>query len=67
MKRGVEYRGSGYCFIEKTCKQCGKKIVYFGDRGLYAYKRKVNKNNVYFCSYSCMREFDRKKGNNEKK
>lgn len=43
-------------FSEKTCPVCGKKMirVYWGD---YAYKLESK----YFCSYGCMRRYEKSK------
>lgn len=39
---------------EKTCQMCGKKVVrvYWGD---YTYKIGTK----YFCSYGCMRKYEK--------
>lgn len=42
---------------ERTCAIC-KKHFYAMD-GQYAYVRGAEYNRLYFCSYSCMRAYDR--------
>lgn len=44
-----------------VCKSCGKT---FECRTSYAYKKNVGKHNsttIWFCSYTCMRSFEKEK------
>lgn len=45
-------------YFPRKCKNCGKN---FESRYEYAYKRnrEYGKGQYYFCSYSCMREYDK--------
>lgn len=40
-----------------TCAVCGKRFEHTTE---YAYKRRVNRRQKLFCSYQCMRDFDRR-------
>lgn len=46
-------------FDEVECGQCGKK---FAPRTLedYTYKMMVDKNRMFFCSWKCMRAYEKK-------
>ena len=45
----------------KTCPVC-KKEFYVLDVGIWAYKKKNKKgHNRYFCSWTCMRAWEKKK------
>lgn len=56
--------------VWKDCPECGKPFPV-GDVGNYAYKRYVSDNSVshiaYFCSWSCLRKFDKRYEEEKKK
>lgn len=53
--------GLGDMFTVRECYVCGKDFVV-QDTGGYVYKT-IDKNRLqYFCSWSCMQKFRRKKG-----
>ena len=41
------------------CDSCGK-VIYYYNRGEWAYKRNVNGRTKLFCKWSCMRAYDKK-------
>ena len=43
----------------KRCEQCGKKFECSVQHVYKRYKPKSRKAFVYFCSYSCLRAYDR--------
>lgn len=51
-------------FSERNCEVCGKTI-YIPDTNQWTYKRdgtkRARKSIVYFCSYKCMRQYDKEK------
>ncbi len=50
---------------DRKCKQCGK---LFESRKEYAYRSQVKKGRyIYFCSYKCMRKYEKKKEENKVK
>ena len=49
---------------EHRCRECGK--VFECSEG-YVYKRKKKDHNFdYFCSYSCLRKYDKRKESHER-
>ena len=46
-------------FNEKKCGKCGR-IFVVADSGTYRYKKNVGNRLTYFCSWSCMRSYEKK-------
>lgn len=51
--------GSSNSFLppEKVCAICKK--VFYARENMYAYKRGYDNNKKFFCSYGCMRAYDK--------
>lgn len=44
---------------EKTCPICEKRFLVL-DPNIYAYRVKCRTNNLYVCSWSCLRKYEKK-------
>ena len=52
-----EFNGNEILGRDKTCPMCGKEFLMKRE---YAYKREERGKMTFFCSWHCLREYDRK-------
>lgn len=52
-KRNKYYLKKAEC----TCDECTKPFILYVNKSSWAYKCRENSHPMYFCSYTCMREF----------